>query len=1083
MTKKSIEEIYKGVKDPKEHVLLRPNMYIGSVDLITQNMWIMNEDNEMIKKEITFSPGLYKIFDEILVNARDQSYKEKKCDTIKVSIEDDVITVENNGPGIPVVKHKEFKILVPEMIFGQLHTSSNYDDTEKRLTGGTNGLGAKLTNIFSKRFVVETVEKNQKFHQEFTNNMSDRTVPKVKDTKSNSYTKITFEPDYERFNLEGLTEDIIGLFKKRVYDIAGTSYKKMKVWFNDEKIEINNFKQYIDLYIPEETKIIYEETERWQIGIVYCPDEGYEHITYVNGICTYNGGNHVDYIMKNINKKIAEQIQKKFKDIKIRPQQVNDNLKIFINAVIENPSFTSQIKDFLDTKSSKFGSKFEVSDKTMKQLFATGILEQIGDLAKFKAAAVLKKSDGKKTNKIRDMVKLKDAEYAGTAKSIKCTLILTEGDSAKSFVMSAMNILGHEYYGVFPLKGKVLNVRETSEDKLANNKEITDIKKILGLKQGVEYDDVSQLRYGKIIILTDQDVDGSHIKGLLINMFHYFWPSLIKNNNFICALATPIVIATNNRSKEQHIFYNLSEYHQWVNTINATYYTIKYYKGLATNKENEAQIVFTDINKKIVNYIYSEKIDDKAILLAFDKKKADNRKEWLSRYNKDLVINNAEKKIQYVDFINKDLIHFSNYSVQRAIPSLVDGFKPSQRKILFTSFIKKMFNQELKVAQLASSTSELTSYHHGEQSLAETIVNMAQNFVGSNNINIFNPNGMFGTRIKGGSDHGQPRYIFVSLQKLMAKIFRQEDSNVLNYLDEEGMSIEPEYFVPILPMILVNGALGIGTGFSTNIPCFNPLEIIHNIYCLMENRTLTSLKPWYKNFKGTIKRQEDSFEVSGNYSIKKNKIIITELPIGLWTEDYKQHLEKLIDKNIITDYIDRSTAKDIYFEISGDSSLLPHLKLTSMIRLSNMNLYNAKCCISKFTKINDILREFYKVRILFYTKRKNYLIDKFNKDINVLTLKIKFIELVITNKIIVNNQKKANIIKQLITHSFSEDIHDYLLNIPIYSLTFEKIEELKKQKEEMLSKLNKTIHTSEEQMWRTELEEFVVEYNKFLTII
>jgi len=538
-------------KTQLEHILTRPDTYVGDIKLQTEKLYI-HRDGKIVKEEIDYIPALYKIFDEILVNASDHSKNDKTCKNIKITIAPDEISVYNDGNGIDVEIHQEYKIYVPELVFGELLTSTNYDDTEKRVTGGRNGYGAKLTNIFSTFFSVETIDgkRKRKFYQEYSDNMSSRTKPVITELKTNitSYTKILFKPDFEKFGIVELTDNIISLFEKRVYDLAGT-LEGVKVYLNNVLIPINSFQDYIQLYFdPEqEIEIFAEKNARWDIGFVYRPDGGFEHISHVNNICTYHGGSHVDYINDQIINYIQKQIEKKNKDAinKIKSHSIKDHYMIFINCTIENPAFTSQTKETLKTKQNEFGSTCELSEKILKKINSSGILNVLLDYLKFKEESLLmKKTDGKKVNAIKGIPKLEDAEWAGTKKSKMCKLILTEGDSAKALAMSGRSVVGNQKYGIFPLKGKLLNVRGASPKELLNNEEIINLKKILGLKHGKVYVnsgkeakevkedektekddskskicDISELRYGGIVSLCDQDVDGYHIKGLLINFF------------------------------------------------------------------------------------------------------------------------------------------------------------------------------------------------------------------------------------------------------------------------------------------------------------------------------------------------------------------------------------------------------------------------------------------------------------------------------------------------------------------------------------------------------------------------------------
>ena len=1159
----SIESKYQK-KTQLEHILTRPDTYVGDIKLQTEKLYI-HEEGKIVKKEIQYVPALYKIFDEIIVNSSDNTKNDKLCKNIKISISADEISVYNDGTGIDVEIHKEYEIYVPELIFGHLLTSTNYDDTEKRVTGGRNGYGAKLTNIFSTFFSIETIDskRKRKFYQEYSNNMSNKNKPVITELKSvpAGYTKIVFKPDFEKFGIKELSEDMVALFEKRVYDLAGT-LEGIKVYLNDVHININSFQDYIKLYFePEsELEVISEKQPRWDISFVYRPDGGFEHISHVNNICTYHGGSHVDYINDQIIDYLQEQIIKKNKDAvnKIKSHSIKDHYMIFINCTIENPAFTSQTKETLKTKQSEFGSACKLSDKIMKKINSSGILNVLLEFLKFKEETLLmKKTDGKKVNAIKGIPKLEDAEWAGTKKSKMCKLILTEGDSAKALAMSGRSVVGNQKYGVFPLKGKLLNVRGASPKELLNNEEIINLKKILGLKHGKIYVnsgkeaketnddktekdeskskicDISELRYGGIISLCDQDTDGFHIKGLLINFFEYFWPSLLKIDGFITCLSTPIVRAS--KGKDIKTFYNLTEYNMWRET--AIGYHIKYYKGLGTSTRDEGKEYFTDLESKLIHYLWrpvlnnnciedkkdakdvkddkdSEKEQDsdtqiigeidhpchQAIMLAFDKKRADDRKTWLMKYNKDEILTPDIKQVPYNDFVNKELIHFSNEDIKRSIPSMVDGLKPSQRKIMYGTILRKLFTKqsEIKVAQLTGFISDKTCYHHGEQSLNMAIVNMAQRFVGSNNINILMPSGQYGTRLLGGKDHASPRYIFTYLNPIIRKVFREEDDPILNYLDDDGTPVEPEYYLPIIPMVLVNGAEGIGTGFSTQVLPYNPLDLIENIKLMMNDKPLKELKPYFHGFKGKISQEDKTFSITGNYEVSNGDLIIDELPVGSWTSVYKEFLNDLEEKKEIVKFTNENTDEDVYFKITldgkkvddlSDKELVQKFKLIKKISITNMHLYDKDDRIKKYSCVNDILKEFYTVRLKAYTTRKNYYLDKYKKELDTLKWKMKFIEEVLDDKIVVYRKKRDDIIAQLVKKKYpiqdNDSKYEYLLSLPIHSFTYEKIEELKEKIKNKEDEIHKLDSKDEKELWEDELNElkdvYVKEYNPIAT--
>ena len=1122
-------------KTPREHVLLRPDTYVGDIEPTTEMMWVKSTKDEYLeKKEINYVPGFYKIFDEILVNARDACINDKSSDTIDVEInqEEGFISVLNNGNiGIPIEEHKIHKSLIPSMIFGEMLTSSNFDDEEKRTTGGRNGYGAKLTNIFSTKFEVTIVNKKskKKFSQVWTDNMGKIGKPKVQTLTAKTikpYVKIVFYPDFEKFKIKNIDDDHYNLFYKRTMDVAAITCNKIKITFNKEKIKVNDFRKYMDLYYPTLTDKLYDSNDRWEIGCIYNPNNGGEVISYVNGISTYRGGTHVNHVIDNIIKRLINNyIKKKHKDIKIKTSFIKENLIFFVNAVIENPSFISQTKEALTTKVNKFGSTFKATDVFMKKLSKCGIVDQVINLALFKENNSLKKTDGKKKTTLRGIPKLEDANKAGGKYSQKCSLILTEGDSAKAFAMSGLSIVGRDYFGVFPLKGKMLNVREASNKQMSSNSEINYLKQIMGLKKDHDYsveNNFNSLRYGRIICLTDQDTDGSHIKGLLINCFHYLWPSLLKHKGFISSLATPIVKSF--KGKKENTFYNLTDYEKWKeNNDGGKGWKVKYYKGLGTSTSKEAKEYFIDIEDKLIQYYWEEvktstividddgektvekvstiksnKVNNMAVSLAFDKKRADDRKKWLMAYDRNNIITYAEKEISLPDFINKDLIHFSNDDTLRSIPSLVDGLKPSQRKVLYGSFLRKLEKDEVKVSQLAGFVSDKSAYHHGEASLMGCIIGMAQNYVGSNNINILKPNGQFGTRLRGGKDAASARYIWTKLEDMTRLIFKPEDEVILNYLDDDGQKIEPEWYLPIIPMVLINGADGIGTGFSTTIPPYNPICIINCLINKIENKKSKRLKPWWGRFDGKVRKIDSTtYQMQGIWEKNNNSLIITELPVGEWTTNYKEFLDKKLEKKTkdFLGYKDNNTDKKVNFTLNFspgtlddiDDKFIKAFKLRKVIHTTNMHLYSAKGQITKFKKAEDIIDQYYQVRLDNYYIRKTFQLKQLKNELDIIKYKVKFIRFIFAGKIIINNKPKIHIMKQLETLKFPQltlnkndtPSFNYLLNMPIYSLTKEKIEELEKQQNIKTVQYDKLESTAPKQIWKNELNELLENYEKW----
>jgi DNA topoisomerase-2 len=830
-------------------------------------------------------------------------------------------------------------------------------------------------------------------------------------------------------------------------------------------------------------------------------------ISFVNGIHTAKGGKHVEYILNQIVRKLVDYIEKK-KKTKVNPNSIKEQLILFLRCDIENPAFDSQTKDYMNTPSSKFGSKCEVSEKFIEKVAKMGVMDAALQLTEVKENKAAKKTDGTKSKSVRGIPKLTDANWAGTEKSKDCMLILCEGDSAKAGILSGLSSEDRNIVGVYPLKGKLLNVRGEPVKKIADNKEIAEIKQIVGLVTGKKYlniEDVNKnLRYGKVLFMTDQDLDGSHIKGLCINLFACEWPTLVQIPGFIGFMNTPILKAK--KGSNELNFYNDGEFEEWKEHNDIKGWNIKYYKGLGTSTGKEFKEYFE--NKKMVEFQFSGKESEDAIDMVFNKKRADDRKDWLKVYDRDAYLDTSKKTIPYEEFINRELIHFSKYDCDRSIPNLMDGLKISQRKIMFATF-KRNLTSEIKVAQFSGYVSEHSGYHHGEASLNAAIIGMAQNFVGSNNINLLVPNGQFGTRLQGGKDSASERYIFTLLNKITRTIFPQEDGPILEYLNDDGLSVEPVYYAPIIPMILVNGSKGIGTGFSTDIMCYNPLQIIE--YVQNKLRYIEDdidFLPYYEGFKGQItKISDDKFLIRGKYEkVTQDKIRVTELPVGYWTEDFKEHIEYWCnpgedkDKNkipaIIKDYEDMSKDTDVDFTITfvkgkleelenakgdhGCNGLEKMLKLYTTNSTTNMHLFDANDTLQKYEKVTDIIDSYYDVRLKMYQTRKDNMIESLERELMMLTNKAKYIQENLDGTIDLRKKKKEQVVEMLQTKGYDiiddDEDYKYLVKMPMDSVAEENVERLNKEHGNKAVELETIKSTSINKMWLDELEKLSQEY-------
>ena len=1429
------------------------------------------------------------------------------------------------------------------------------------------------TNIFSTSFILETADSERKklYLQEWKNNMSEKSDPKITSLgRKKPYTTITFQPDLKYFKIKTLTDDMIALMEKRLIDIGFASHAKIKTFYNGENKTIKKTEDYMKLYCTNEqqydTFMVDSTCERWTVGIMLSSN-GFNHTSFVNGIHASLGGSHVDHVMASISKEVIEKL--KTKKIEIKPSDVKNKLFVFLKSTIVNPIFDSQTKECLKMTKSKFGSEYIMSDTFKRKLLNSDLLKLMMNVSESKLLKDLSKTSGTKTSRLIGIKGLEDANFAGTSKSSQTKLILTEGLSAKTFAMSAITVIGRDRFGIFPLKGKPLNVRGTAIAKVTANAEICNIVKILGLKYGEKYTDMTSLRYGGVIALADSDVDGNHICSLILNIFHYFWPELLAMG-YLGFCSTPIVKVY--QKKETLTFYTLNDYESWLEQNTTKQIKTKYFKGLGTSTAAEAREALENIDTKIITFD-SDELVNQTVNLAFDKKQTNERKLWLmERYDPKANINRKMRDVSVSDYINKELIHFSYYDNQRSIPNVMDGLKPSQRKILYTA-IKYLTNSEMKVAQFGAKVAEKTDYHHGEASLMGAVVNMAQTYVGSNNINLLEPKGAFGcldpdteillwsgkskkakdieiddelvgddgtkrivqqltngiddmfkitlangmefiansqhkltlryrphkqiywkeshktwrfsyidnnriksktvsisesgsvdtynkstlskdeaflqiseyannittseiidikicdymklsksnkikmqslvnsnvidwnytlveidpyvlgiwlgdgnsdasgiagsdieviqayalwldtigcelvhdkngkdhenahysvrtktktshrtsigdinhsketcigcqtstydleicnwkfekadnynitcngvasndmrrddlsphrellkrlnlyknkhipehyinnskevrlqllagiidtdgcvkyqtntnilkgiaitqsnrlrakliddiytiiislgfkgtigyvgldsktskgedmsiktlfitgdnldtipmrvnrkqiepytrtkytygysfevksigkgkfngweldgnhrfllrnglithnSRIVGGNDAASPRYIFTQLSDIAKKIFDSRDSQLLNYLESDGMIIEPKWFAPVIPMILVNGAIGIGSGFSTEVLQYNPVDICNYLSTMLEdNKPVKNLKPWYRGFNGTVERlASGKYRTIGCYEFNdtKRSLTVTELPIGVWTDDYKDFIEAMFaDKDDSTIADIRYGNSDVIVNIEiiitpreygkiremDVDDLLTKFKLSSKLSCTNMYLFNHEGTITKYNNVYEILKEFYLIRLDFYIKRRDAIIAVLKYELMILSNKVKFIEHVKAGKIKLQKIDDKSLLAYLINNEFDQD-HGvygepidtptlkefaYMIDMPIRSITNENAEKFKQQQISKQEELDRIIAQTAKDMWKLDLQSVVEANNK-----
>lgn len=1099
-----------------EHVHAAADMFVGQrLHALSPPVcrFVYNPETQHMEfmKDIIYPAGLLKLFDEAISNASDNTLKKNNpCTKIQVRIDrgSNLITIWNNGDvfSITPTEHpsrydSEKKAFQPELAFFHCRASSNYHK-KQRVSSGKNGLGIKLASILSLRSELIVCDGTTYYKQgssQYMNYVSAPIVkPATKAMQGKPFLQFTFQPDLALFYPEKeapatFSDLLMRLFLSRTYDIAGTTPKTAKVFYAKDKdpfvaLPIKTFKDYVHLFVPDGDKELqtgYFECDRWQVCLIRNPfPQDVRSVSFVNGTNTYQGGTHVKFLYKQVFSFCKDSLPQ------VDRHRVERLVMLFVNCTIEDPSFTSQTKEELVTAPEKFGSNPQLDNRCLNVIKRSGILKDLQNALEQKETKRLQQEIGvSKRGSVHDIPNIRDANWAGK-KSKQCTLFLVEGGSALQLATIAIGILGGDRFGAMALQGKFINA--TNKTKIEDNKEFRHICRMIGLVPRKKMTR-SELRYHNIVLLTDQDVDGAHITGLFLYLLYKCWPELLQEKGFVSTFITPIVVATVSLNKRIP-FYSLPEYHEWCEKTK-TKHTTKYYKGLATSTSKEAKEYFgPQFQRSLKPYEPLNDEDAKSLELAMSQKKGDARprQEWLKTFNeKDYLIYSRQSSIRVHDFVHKSFKHFSWASVCRGLPMLQDGLTISQRKCLHY-MLQHNVTEDEKVSSLQGKIAADCNYHHGSASLEQTITRMAQDFVCKQNINLLVPSGQFGMRADGGSVTGSARYIFTHVHPIARFIFRKEDDAVLPKQWEEGMEIEFACYAPIIPFLLINGAQNIGTGFTSNIPCYRPQDWIQIIRLQLQNQDWKEPKPWYRGFLGTIemglleRAASDDMETDdpskltyhsiGKVECKKDcEYHITELPVRVWSTPYKNFLENLEQTNQIKSFSDYGTETTIHFVVQTLAPLENPVKFFRLAKnhktaLNSTALVKDRLEICSFASVRDMFITYFDFRLSVYEKRRQHLIKEYEADIPFKACKVQFIQAILQGRLRLG--QKRSVMKQAMTQlQLPEEYHTRLLDLSVSTFTEERMEVIQQELAEVQQRLAYYQKIKPEELWLQDLAE------------
>lgn len=1115
--------------DQRTHVLKRPGMYIGATDLQTDELWVWR-DGRMAREEVRYSPGLAHIFLEVLTNAVDHSLRTRVTEIrVEISRETGELSVWNDGDGIDCAVTAE-GVRGPELIFGHFLSGSNFDDTGDRAVAGAHGIGAKASNAFSSRFTVETVDASAKprlmYRQTWADNMATVGQAEMERLKGKAkpYTRVSFVPDYPRFGSEGLDEHAFAVLSKHVVDASAATPPGTAVYLNGERVPCKSFKDYVGLYTDSYAYDTGGASENWEVAVAASPDGAFRQVSFVNGLCTPRGGKHADHAAAAVAKKVAARLSTKAKAV--TNKTARNAMWVFVKARVPDPMFDSQNKQTLTTPVEKFYARYEAGEPFVRAVLAkTDIGDRVQRLGVLDEENRLRKTDGAQRRTVTGIPNFDDAHAAGTAESHRCTLILTEGLSARSTAVAGLAAVGRRYYGVMALKGKPLNPRDTSKAKISENEEIKNLKKAMGLESGKDYGSDAErksMRYGSIQIAADSDLDGCHICALVCNIFHSQWPALMRTPGFISSLRTPVVVGK--KGKQTLPFYSLADFEEWrADARRSKGWTAVYYKGLGLINSAEAReyfgnpklyrftcgpdsgmadgrvgvrLVVTAAQTVKVRLVLSElpRDDDDAFELAFRKTRAEDRKEWLNGFDKAAQLPEGSEFVSMKDYVSKELCHYSWDDVQRSLPHVVDGLKESTRKILFALKSRAASAGHVRVAQMAAYVSQVSAYRHGEASLVGAIVNMGQSYVGCGHARLVHAEGQFGTRIVGGKDAASPRYIHCDMSAVASLMFPDDDEPILERnVDDDRKPIEARYYIPVLPLLLLNGSVGIGTGWSCNIPCFSPDTVAAAYRDRIAGHAgafglLRDAPPCYPGFRGTFARLDNGRWVSrGAWRVSGKTIRVTEVPVGTWLSDYKVFLEQLCASNTIglkrmeSNYTDTEADYTLHFDSAASAAACrpaADLRLESdkLLSVSNMHALDTLRGVRRYETPADVAEEHFAERRAAYEARLVHQRGVARSELAVAAAKEGFVRAVVQRELDIGNAPESVIDEFARGREWppsADGGYDYLSSLPISSMTRERLERLTRDVQRKTERLEALLAATVEGVWLKEIDALV----------
>jgi DNA topoisomerase-2 len=961
---------------------------------------VLTPEGKAVRETVMYCEAAKKLFDEVLNNSTDNTTRARPgapTTGIVVQVEPNKVVISNNGRTIPIEPKPEWDgQFIAEGLITRFGSSENFDDTVDRQTAGLNGLGVKVVAALSREFVLRCCDGACEYVQHFKNNLATVDPPDISPSTAKSGTSVEFEPDWDRF--QGVTsyEPMMGVLKLAVYRTAAF-FSDVRVFWGREKITTTTLQSYGALFGYEPNTLRYHtvtvdmQVMRFAYGKSH--GETFQHDSMVNGINTPLGGTHVDCIVQAI-------VQALEKKTQATAAQIKSSLFIICFFTASFPTFNAQIKTALRSKIDKalvaaIGA--EVASAFQKKTDETGLLEHVtAKNALLSKLSINKSLSGKASRRVPELL---DARLAGKKGCNNAMLFITEGASAMPMCADGFAVVGTELYGAMPIRGKINNVHGTG---LASAVEtipvIGAIATALGLRVGTKPGDAS-LRYGRVVLMTDQDLHGAHITGLLLCMFNELWPELL-TSGFVWKFITPVIKAT--WHGKVHDFFDEPSFNQWA--VDKTGFTTRFYKGLGSSVPEETREYFSNLPGHL-KQMTCDDAGKAALQLAFDKKRADDRKEWMTQAVS--ALDYADPTIDVNCFVNNEIKNFALFQVQHLIPNFFDGLNNVQRKILFV--LKKTPKKEMKIASLSGFLVAEAAYHHGDTSSQAAIISMAASYPTSNNLPLLLGFGATGSRLgastttvvksyrdfKVGHDASSARYVSVALAPTVDRLFLSTENAMLRYTPIDGAPVEPDHYFPVLPLAVVNGTHAIATGHATTMPGHDPLEVLEALVMRITRKTWPDINPKYRGFTGTFERVDNKKWICrGVFTVQGDIVRVTELPIGMSILGYKAWLEDVPECSHIVN-ASHSNKIDFTFKWQGEGELT-HKRLN----LQEMTPLQIKFVIGdqvvEYGSVLEYMEAWFTKRYEWVTARRNRVTAAIEKDIRDEEQKIEWLSTILS---------------------------------------------------------------------------------------